>query len=375
MELVSPLAPALFIPIAATANVGKNVSWLAASASRAAIHNSFARSDNLADVTAKAGSQSIAASLVGTSLGVALSAQLGSEWGPTTLAIFATLSSIHLGCTYLSLKYVRLETLNSQRLDLVLQAFLTRRGLNHTNKGENTTSTENKGAASTATASAWLPSPAEVADLESFVPTWPLRGSFHGPGLSDWLLLAPPLPSLAQTPRELDAFRAALRSSENGGNDKHSNNSSNYSECGYVLSVHTRQSVSGKEEAQIALALDVPTTIRGNATEEYSESVSTLRGVLHASILRRTLGSQGIHISAPGLISSTTAGRSSLSGDGDANQWAARPDLVKDTALLARIVGVDFFAGLKESEWKADVLHVDNGLATRAIRQSGIFLE
>ena len=34
LELASPAVPALFVPLAATANVGKNISWLAASASR-----------------------------------------------------------------------------------------------------------------------------------------------------------------------------------------------------------------------------------------------------------------------------------------------------------------------------------------------------
>ena len=38
---------------------GKNISFLAASASRAAIHKTFAVHENLADITAKTGSQCI----------------------------------------------------------------------------------------------------------------------------------------------------------------------------------------------------------------------------------------------------------------------------------------------------------------------------
>lgn len=34
LELMTPAAPMLFIPLAAAANVGKNISWLSASASR-----------------------------------------------------------------------------------------------------------------------------------------------------------------------------------------------------------------------------------------------------------------------------------------------------------------------------------------------------
>ena len=66
LELLTPLAPHYFLPIAAVANIGKNISCLAASASRAAIHHSFAVSENLADVTAKAGSQTILCSTIGT---------------------------------------------------------------------------------------------------------------------------------------------------------------------------------------------------------------------------------------------------------------------------------------------------------------------
>lgn len=68
IELLSPLAPQYFIAIASLANIGKNISCLAASASRAAIHHSFAISENLADVTAKSGSQTILASTIGTGI-------------------------------------------------------------------------------------------------------------------------------------------------------------------------------------------------------------------------------------------------------------------------------------------------------------------
>lgn len=51
-----------FFPFSTT---GKNVSFLAASASRAAIHNVLSLKGNLADVTAKAGAQTILACMIG----------------------------------------------------------------------------------------------------------------------------------------------------------------------------------------------------------------------------------------------------------------------------------------------------------------------
>lgn len=97
LELLAPLAPGYFLAIASLANVGayylcnicmktqspctpsnrpynthppgKNVCFLSASASRAAIHNSFAKRENLADITAKAGSQFIVTSILGACRG------------------------------------------------------------------------------------------------------------------------------------------------------------------------------------------------------------------------------------------------------------------------------------------------------------------
>jgi hypothetical protein len=93
IEILTPLVPFLFLPLASVANIGlffpcvvcfrfnssllmslscfftaKNIAWLSASSTRAAIHRSLIRQENMADVTAKAGSQTIAASLVGSLL-------------------------------------------------------------------------------------------------------------------------------------------------------------------------------------------------------------------------------------------------------------------------------------------------------------------
>ena len=125
IELLTPLAPGYFLPLAGVANVGKNVSFLAASATRAAIHKSFATHENLADVTAKTGSQCILSSLAGTGLGLSLAAGLGGDY-PSTLATFVGLSAASLAATYASLRGVTLTTLGSQRLDFVVSEYLDR---------------------------------------------------------------------------------------------------------------------------------------------------------------------------------------------------------------------------------------------------------
>ena len=123
LEIASPLVSDFWVlPLASVANIGKNIGFLTASASRAALHQSLALKQNLADVTAKSGSQSIAASLVGTTLGIGLSPILGDV---THFALgFVCLSVIHLGCNYLSLKSIPLCRFDRHRLHLVLKCYV-----------------------------------------------------------------------------------------------------------------------------------------------------------------------------------------------------------------------------------------------------------
>lgn len=154
---LAPVLPLPFLPAAALANVARNVSWLSASATRAGLHSSLARGGNLADVTAKAGSQTTAACTLGTALGVALTSSLASYFAPpstavavvealegataaaaaasaaaaveatatagvegglATLALYATLALTHNACVYASLRAVPLVTLSPARLHL-----------------------------------------------------------------------------------------------------------------------------------------------------------------------------------------------------------------------------------------------------------------
>ena len=122
IELLTPLVPSLFLPLASIANIGKNISYLAASASRAAIHKSFAIHENLADVTAKSGSQSILASMTGTTIGIMLASMIGNDYS-ALITVFSILSSIHLISTYISLNYVTLNILNHSRFDYLFYNF------------------------------------------------------------------------------------------------------------------------------------------------------------------------------------------------------------------------------------------------------------
>jgi hypothetical protein len=170
LEIVSPLVPYVWVlPVASVANIGKNIGFLTASASRAALHQSFAIRGNLADLTVKAGSQALAASLLGTALGIGLSPILG-DVVHYSLG-FCCLSVIHQGCTYLSLKSVSLFHVNRHRLNIIMEEFV---------KNE------------------IILTPSQVADRENFLP-FISRDDTKG-----WLWIGSSLPTLCpEGPEEL----------------------------------------------------------------------------------------------------------------------------------------------------------------------------
>lgn len=104
-------------------------------------------------MTAKAGSQSILASLAGTTLGISISPFLHGDVTNVALG-FAVLSVLHQYCTYNAVRSVHLRNLNRHRLNLVLETFV-----------ESIISASAK----TDTQHPVL-SPAEVAEVERFLP-------------------------------------------------------------------------------------------------------------------------------------------------------------------------------------------------------------
>lgn len=178
LEILSPLAPGYFLLVASVANIGKNIAFLTAGASRAALHQALAFKDNLGDVTAKAGSQSIAASLLGTSLGIGLSPLIVEDYFHITLG-FIGLSSIHQFCTYKSLKAVALKKLNRHRLLIALNLFV-----NQLSNDKVMIEDDNQN----------VLSPASVSKHETFIPF------FHPDDSHTWLHIGSPLIEIASTP-------------------------------------------------------------------------------------------------------------------------------------------------------------------------------
>ena len=53
IEVATAMAPGAFLPLACTANLVKNLAAVSASTTRAPIYKTFARTNNLADVSSK----------------------------------------------------------------------------------------------------------------------------------------------------------------------------------------------------------------------------------------------------------------------------------------------------------------------------------
>lgn len=114
LEVLTPLCPRYFLLFATLANIGKNISWLAGSATRAGIRYGFVNAHNMGDLTAKEGSQTVAITVFGTFLGIMLSNLIGPGHMEYVLLSSLCISSISLFSIYRSLHCVSLPTLNYQ---------------------------------------------------------------------------------------------------------------------------------------------------------------------------------------------------------------------------------------------------------------------
>ncbi|GIL58857.1 hypothetical protein Vafri_13826 [Volvox africanus] len=123
LELLTVLVPEHFLLMGSLANTLKGLAWMAAGSTRSVFHLSFARDNNIADVTAKGTSQYIFASLVGTAGGAVMCAAVGQSWAAAA-SCFGLLAAATIGSAYMAVQAIPLSTLNATRLQLLVDAFL-----------------------------------------------------------------------------------------------------------------------------------------------------------------------------------------------------------------------------------------------------------
>ncbi|KAJ3227981.1 hypothetical protein HK099_007850 [Clydaea vesicula] len=124
------------IGLASISNIGKNIGWLATSATRVSMNRGVTREDNLGDVTAKSGAQSTAAGLIGTGFGVVLSYFVGVE--PLTLmAVFIPSTILNMYFAYKTNTSVVVKTFNLERGEICLREFCEKIVSSHFEKYNN----------------------------------------------------------------------------------------------------------------------------------------------------------------------------------------------------------------------------------------------
>ncbi|XP_068584112.1 RUS family member 1 [Cebidichthys violaceus] len=123
MEILAPYFPAFFTLIVCTAGIFKSLVGVAGGATRAALTVHQARRDNMADISAKDGSQETLVNLAGLLVSLML-IPLVTDNLILTVSLFLLFTVLHLFANYKAVRSVVMETLNEARLSIVLQRYL-----------------------------------------------------------------------------------------------------------------------------------------------------------------------------------------------------------------------------------------------------------
>lgn len=123
MEILAPFFPVFFTVIMCTSGVFKSIVGVAGGATRAALTVHQARRDNMADISAKDGSQETLVNLAGLLVSFIL-IPLVTDNPVLTLSLFFLFTVLHLFANYKAVRSVVMETLNEARLCIVLQRYL-----------------------------------------------------------------------------------------------------------------------------------------------------------------------------------------------------------------------------------------------------------
>eukprot|EP01060_Flectonema_neradi_P025246 TRINITY_DN34072_c0_g1_i1.p1 TRINITY_DN34072_c0_g1~~TRINITY_DN34072_c0_g1_i1.p1 ORF type:complete len:391 (+),score=44.75 TRINITY_DN34072_c0_g1_i1:36-1208(+) len=109
----------LFLPMVCTASISKAICGVCGGATRAALTQHFAKSNNMADVSAKDGNQETAVSLIGIVIGTIVA--MLPDTAALTWTLFVLFTALHLFANYRGVSAVILRDINRQRLEICLR--------------------------------------------------------------------------------------------------------------------------------------------------------------------------------------------------------------------------------------------------------------
>lgn len=123
VDILAPYFPAFFTLITCVSGIFRSLVGVAGGATRAALTLHQARRDNMADISAKDGSQETLVNLAGLLVSLAL-VPFVTDNAALTLSLFFLFTVLHLFANYKAVRSVVMETLNEARLSIVLQEYL-----------------------------------------------------------------------------------------------------------------------------------------------------------------------------------------------------------------------------------------------------------
>jgi glutamate N-acetyltransferase/amino-acid N-acetyltransferase len=130
LEYLTPIFPQHFLAMASLANVGKSIGLATFIATQPAFHRSFARSENLADISAKAQAQQMVMDNIGLALSIAATHAVCNNEAARRALPLLSLPILGLGdlfCIYKELRSVHLRTLNRERTELIIDTWMKTR--------------------------------------------------------------------------------------------------------------------------------------------------------------------------------------------------------------------------------------------------------
>lgn len=123
LEILVSVFPSLFLPLVCTGSVLKAIVGMAGGATRAALTQHQAKRGNIADVSAKDGTQETALVLVGMVVSLILTPLIGDSQMMTWL-FFCIFTTLHLLANYVAVRGVKLAKFNRHRFRIAVTHFL-----------------------------------------------------------------------------------------------------------------------------------------------------------------------------------------------------------------------------------------------------------
>ncbi|XP_008790336.2 protein root UVB sensitive 4 isoform X1 [Phoenix dactylifera] len=126
IELLTPAFPQYFLLLATVANIAKSISLAAYLATGTAIHRSFAITDNLGEVSAKSQIQTVCFDNLGLLLAALLNilCKINQRFQAGLPLIYPIFAAVDLFAIYQGLKFVHLQTLTKDRLEIIINTWL-----------------------------------------------------------------------------------------------------------------------------------------------------------------------------------------------------------------------------------------------------------